>query len=261
MYDLSGLEAATDAWWAGLAAAMAAEGIAEAPASLTRGGSAEEHWLAPDLLLSQTCGYPLTHVLAGRVALVATPVYACPGCSDGNYRSEILVRADNRAERLEDLRGGRAVANSRDSQSGYSALRHAVARFARDQAFFGSVQFSGSHLRSMETVAAGEADVCAIDGVTFHLLTRLRPDLTRPLRVIARSADAPALPYITRRNVPEDTLARLRAALRRAATDPALAAVRAELLLEGFVVKPLAAYDRILELETAAADAGYPDLA
>jgi ABC-type phosphate/phosphonate transport system substrate-binding protein len=261
MYDLPGLEAATDAWWAGLAAAFAAEGIDDVPPRITRGGDTGRSWLAPDLLLGQTCGYPLTHALAGRVALVATPVYACPGCSDGNYRSEILVRADNRAERLEDLRGGRAVANSADSQSGYSALRHAVARSAQDGRFFGSVTFSGSHLRSMEAVAAGEADVCAIDGVTFHLLTRLRPDLTRQLRVIARSADAPALPYITRRDASQDGLARLRAGLRRAATDPALAEVRAELLLEGFVVKPLTAYDRILELEAAAAEAGYPKLA
>jgi ABC-type phosphate/phosphonate transport system substrate-binding protein len=113
----------------------------------------------------------------------------------------------------------------------------------------------------MRQVAAGAADVCAVDGVTFHLLARLEPRLTGRLRVLARSAEAPALPYISRRGLPREDLARLRAGLRRAAADPALAEVRADLLLEGVVVKPLSAYDRILELESAAAAAGYPDLA
>lgn len=261
MYDLPGLEAATDAWWSGLAAALRAEGLADVPQRLSRGDEAAGAWTSPALLLSQTCGYPLTHGLAGQVTLVATPVYSCPGCSDGNYRSEILVRAGDAAERLEDLRGRRAVANGRDSQSGYSALRHAVAPFAANGRFFESITLSGGHLRSLEMVAAGEADVCAIDAVTFHLLTRLRPELTRRLRVIARSADAPALPYVTRPGISEVELERLRAGLRRAAADPALAEVRASLLLEGFVVKPLSAYDRILELESAAAAAGYPALA
>ncbi len=261
MYDLPGLEAATDAWWAGLAAALRAEGLAEVPDRLTRQAAPAALWTAPDLLFSQTCGYPLTHALAGRVTLVATPVYFCPGCSGGNYRSEIVVRDDDPAERLADLRGRRAVANARDSQSGYSALRLAVASHAAGRRFFGAVAFSGSHRSSMAAVARGEADVCAVDGVTFHLLSRLEPRLTARLRVLARSAEAPALPYITRADIPPDDLERLRAGLRRAVRDPALAEVRRALLLDGVVATPLSVYDRILELEAAAVAAGYPDLA
>ena len=36
MYALPGLEAATEAWWAGLAAAFRAEGLAEVPRLLQR---------------------------------------------------------------------------------------------------------------------------------------------------------------------------------------------------------------------------------
>jgi hypothetical protein len=79
--------------------------------------------------------------------------------------------------------------------------------------------------------------------------------------VLARSAEAPALPYVSRRGIAADDLERLRAGLRRAATDPVLAEVRAKLLLDGVVVKPLSAYDRIFELEEAASAAGYREIA
>jgi ABC-type phosphate/phosphonate transport system substrate-binding protein len=178
MYDLPGLDAATDAWWAGLAAAFRAEGLQEVPDNLTRGDDVLELWTAPDLFFSQTCGYPLTHALAGEVALVATPVYACPGCAGGAYHSEILVRADDSAKTLAELRGRCVAMNGADSQSGCSALRHAVAGLAGKGRFFAAVKTSGSHLKSMRMVAEGTADVCAIDTVTYHLIARTQPELT-----------------------------------------------------------------------------------
>src|SRR3546814_10725357 len=116
MYDLPGLEAATDAWWAGLAAAFRAEGLHQVPERLTREGGHAALWTAPDLLFSQACGYPLTHALAGRVTLVATPLYDCRGCDGGTYRSEILVRADDPARSLADLRQRRARSEEHTSE-------------------------------------------------------------------------------------------------------------------------------------------------
>lgn len=256
MYDLPGLEAATDAWWAGLAAAFRAEGIRDVPARLTREADHAALWTAPDLLFSQSCGYPLTHALAGRVTLVATPIYHCAGCSGGSYRSEIVVRAEEQASSLAALKGCRAVVNAEDSQSGYNALRHSVMDFAEEGRFFGGVGLTGSHRASLQAVAAGEADLCAVDCVTYALLQRTEPELTRRLRVLASSASAPALPYITRRDIADDDLQRLRAGLARACADPALAEARVALLLTGVVVLPLSAYDRIRDMEAAAAAAG-----
>ena len=261
MYELPGLKAATDAWWAGLAAAFRAEGLTEVPQELTRTDDAAALWSEPDLLFSQTCGYPLTHALAGRVTLLATPVYDCPGCEGGLYHSEILLRADDPAEGLADLRGRRAAVNAVDSQSGFSALRHAVAPLAEGGCFFAEVTRSGSHLASMALVAEGAADVCAIDCVTYHLARRGDPDLAACLRPLTRSATAPALPYITRRDIPAADLERLRAGLARACADPGLAETRAALAIKGVVVKPLSDYDLILQLEAEAVAAGYPDLA
>ena len=71
----------------------------------------------------------------------------------------------------------------------------------------------------------------------------------------------PSLPLVTRAAAPEAEVAALRSALDAAAADPDVAEARAALALEGFEVLPLAAYGRILELERAAAEAGYPTLA
>ena len=260
MYDLPGLEAATDAWWAGLAAAFRAEGLAAVPPRLTRHADHTALWRAPDLLLSQTCGYPLTHALAGQVTLVATPVYDCAGCEAGMYRSEIVVRADDPAACLADLGGRRAAVNAADSQSGCHALRHAARALSGEGRLFGAVVMTGGHRASLQAVAMGEADVCAIDGVTYALLGRTQPGLVGRLRVLAQTEAAPALPYITRRDIAPDDLRRLQTGLLRACGDPALSDVRAALLLAGVVVLPLSAYDRILDMEAAADAAGCPDL-
>ncbi|MGD1878047.1 MAG: phosphate/phosphite/phosphonate ABC transporter substrate-binding protein [Kiloniellaceae bacterium] len=260
MYDLPELRAETDALWDGFARAFRAEGLRNVPQALTRGDDVMAQWTASDLMFSQTCGYPLTHALSGRVTLVATPLYDCPGCAGGTYRSEILVRADDPAASLADLRGRGVAVNGRDSQSGYSALRHAVAGLAEDGRFFGAVTVTGSHRASMQAVAAGQADVCAADVVTYTLLQRAAPDVTRRLRVLAHTAAAPALPYISRRDLPADDLRRLQAGLMRACGDPALNDARQALLLAGVAMMPLSAYDRILELEAAAVAAGYSDL-
>ena len=86
---------------------------------------------SPASILSQTCGYPYATRLRGRVRLVATPVYRAEGCDGARYRSVLLVRADDRAENLADLRGRRVALNADDSQSGHNALRAAVAPLAQ----------------------------------------------------------------------------------------------------------------------------------
>ena len=261
MYDLPELQTANDAWWRGLALAFRKEGLKDVPESLERGDDMAALWQAPDLLFSQTCGYPLTHLLKGKVSLVATPVYACPGCEGGLYHSEILVRGDAGYEGLADLRATRAVANDLGSQSGYSALRAAIAPLAKGEAFFSELRFSGGHRESMAQVAEGEADVCAVDCLTYRLIEKVAPHAVAGLRSLAVSPSAPALPYITRRDIPTDDLVRLRQGLVRAFDDPALQNVRRELLLSGVEVKPLSAYDRIDALEAGAIALGYPELA
>ncbi|HEY8144917.1 MAG TPA: hypothetical protein VIG06_19695, partial [Kofleriaceae bacterium] len=55
-------------------------------------------------------------------------------------------------------------------------------------------------------------------------------------------------------------LSRMRRAFARVAADPALAALRASLLIDGFEVLPDHAYRRVVELEEQAVRHGYPEL-
>ena len=261
MYDLPEVRAATDDWWAGLARALRRAGLSEVPARLTRDGPPEGPWRDPGFLLGQTCGYPLMHGLAGVVQVVTTPAYDAPGCQGPQYRSVFLVREDEAARSLAELRGRIAAANSPQSQSGYSALRSAVAPLARDGRFFSRVIETGGHVQSARAVAEGRADLAALDCVTYALLAQYRPAAVAGLRVLDRSEAAPGLPYVTRADAPADLVARLRDGLAAAVADPALAATRETLLLTSVEVPAPSAYDRILQMEAEAQTHGYPRLA
>ena len=172
MYDLPELAQATDSWWQGLRRHFAAQGIAGLPANLTPIADPIMHWQQAAPIFSQTCGYPLTHALQGRVRLLATPRYAAPGCAGTSYVSWIVVRRDEAAQKLADLSGRRVAFNGRDSQSGYNVLRSLVAPIATRGRFFGACVESGSHRRSMAMVKSGEADLATIDCVSFALIAR-----------------------------------------------------------------------------------------
>ena len=254
MYDLPELATVTSAWWAGLASHMQREGIADVPEVCATPDDLERHWCAPNLLFSQTCGYPLTHQLNGKVRLLGLPVYACDGCDpDGFYSSMIVVPASSNLFSLADCKSARAVYNTDDSMSGLLALRAVAAnQSAQVDPFFRSLSRSGGHRRSLQSVADGKADVACIDAVTFALLSRIEPELVARIRVLGQSPKVPGLPYITSLTASAETVERLRTALRQAIADPALSDVRAELLLSGITFPDPAHYNVILDLEAAA---------
>jgi ABC-type phosphate/phosphonate transport system substrate-binding protein len=257
MYDLPELREVYADLWHGLARAFRREKVPGVPDRLTHSGDPAGDWRAPNLLFSQTCGYPLTHDWRDRLQVVATPVISAPGCRGADYASILLVRTGDPARRPADLRGRVAVINSTDSQSGCNALRATVAPLARDGRFFGRVVESGMHAMSLAMVATGEADVCAVDCVTVALLQRYRPVALEGLRVLARTRRAPSLPYVTRADAPRDLVQRLRAGLFAAFADPAIDAAREAVFLEDITVLPDGAYDRILRMERRVRTLGY----
>ena len=263
MYDLEPLRNATDAWGQAVAKAFRHRGLAGVPDTLDRGafGDRFKVWSSPDLLLSQTCGYPLTHAFADKVRLVAIPFYGAPHCLGCDYCSVILVHENSDATRVKDLRGTRVAVNGFDSQSGFNALRASVARHARDGRFFGEVIETGSHLVSARSVAEGKADVCSSDCVTHALWSRHLPDAVAGTRVLTTTQHAPNLPYVTNITRSDEEVEAMQLGLLDAVADPEFAAARALLMLVGFTMLPRSTYDRIDAMEQQAADLGYPDLA
>ena len=260
MYDLEPLRDANDAWWQALAQAFRERGFDDVPDCLDR-AERHDHWSSRDLLLSQTCGWPLVNEFAGHLRLLATPRYDVPCCRGSDYCSLILVCRGSPVAELEDLRGLRAVVNGADSHSGYNALRATIAPLASAGTFFGDVRVSGSHQGSLAMVMQGAADVCAIDCVSFALMQDTMPVATDGVRVLDTTGSAPALPYVTSVHRGDDEVRALREGLLAAASDPRHDDVRRQLRLKGFAILPLEAYDRIDAFAAMARDCGYPEVA
>jgi ABC-type phosphate/phosphonate transport system substrate-binding protein len=261
MYDLPELAAATDAWWAGLRRHFAAQGLRDLPERLMRQGDPVDRLKSEGLIFAQTCGFPMTHKLKDHVQLLATPRYAVPGCAGASYVSWIVVRQDDPAKTIADLRGRRAAYNDDGSQSGYNALRAMIAPLAEGGRFFGAALESGAHRRSIAMVKSGEADTAAIDCVTFALIARMAPDEAAGIRPLCASSPAPGLPYVTAASTGPADAQRLLEGMVAAFADPALAETRNALALDGCEILPRAAYEAIPAMESAAIAAGYPRLA
>jgi ABC-type phosphate/phosphonate transport system substrate-binding protein len=261
MYDATAVvAAANDALWAGLRDRLRAAGLDGVPERLTRGGSYADPWLDPRLLLAQTCGFPYVRHLRGRVRLVATPVYGFPGATGSERRSVVVVAADAPFAGFEDLRGARAAINDPGSNSGANLLAALVAPLARDGRFFGSVTVTGGHRESLAAVAAGRADVSAIDSVTFGLLAAHAPEEVVGVRVLAETPGGPGLPLITRVQASDEEVAVLRAALAGVLADPALGDARQTLGLTGIEVLGDEDYEVLARYAAEAAAIGYREL-
>jgi ABC-type phosphate/phosphonate transport system substrate-binding protein len=233
MYDLPEIRGATDRYWGLIRAALADAGIA-APVALNRTEAYHAPWTDPELILSQTCGFPLRTALKGRVTLVATPDFGLPGLPPGHYCSVVVARADDPRD-SRALQGARLALNGFDSQSGWAAPQNAA---VAEGGGFARFEETGAHAASLDAVREGRADVAACDAVTWRLLSRHRPAATAGLRVVTETPPTPGLPYIT-------ALGRDPAPIARALAK-AVAALqpgdRADMGLVGIVAIPEAAY-------------------
>lgn len=208
------------------------------------------HWRDARLLLSQTCGYPLVSQLPA-VQLVGTFHYQAAGCSGRDYRSWLVAR-DKQAT-LADFNGQRAVANSPDSQSGYNALRFVA---ARQGVTFSQLLLSGGHRQSLAALRDSQADIAAIDCVSWALLARYAPDELRGLHIIGETPAAPGLPLITAASTLAARLATLRTALHQLVSDPAWRGVCNDNLISGFSTVQRDDYQDVLAWEQQAAALG-----
>ena len=251
MYDFPECVAATDEWWAGLARHFAAAGVADPPSRLTRPSEGADFWLRPDMLFSQTCGYPLITALAGRVTLLATPCNDSPGCEGPDYSSLIVVREDAGWIDFRDLRGAVCAVNAAESWSGHHALRLVIAREGGGEGAFCTALRSGSHAASIAAVAEGHADFAAIDCVTHAMLARHRPGSVAGTRVLCRSPAMPGLPLIAGQAASARDVKAMR---------EGLAAAREALGLVGLQVLPPAEYGRLSTSLEMVERAGVPPL-
>lgn len=193
MYDRAETEAANDRLWSEIRARLRRIGIA-APEMLNRDlPERMPHWLSPDLVFSQTCGFPYRAKLFRHVTLIGTPDYGVEGCPPGYYRSVFVVRADDPRSTLQAFDGARFAYNDGLSQSGWAAPQTHIEGLGLT---LPATLCSGAHRLSARAVLEGRADLAALDAVTWRMLSRWEPEMAG-LRVLALTEPTPGLPYIT----------------------------------------------------------------
>lgn len=232
MYDWPEVRASVDAEWAALRDRLRAAGIA-APKALTRpgeGGAPDDLaalWRDPRLLLAQSCWGPMQDGLARHVLVVGQPDYSdIEGGAGEDYSSAILMRrepgqdapvaapADGAAILpLDRLRGRRFAYNGADSMSGLKAIARDLAAAGTSLDIFAGSAASGGHRCSIRLVAAGAADVCAVDCRSWALAGRWEP-AAAALAPVGWTARSKGLPFIMAK-----ALAPLEGAVRAALAD------------------------------------------
>lgn len=261
MYDFPEIRSATDMFWQGLHGALRERGISDLPLNLTRPSDLPAFWQDPNLLIGQTCGYPLMAGLCGAAQYIATPGYTTRFGEGAYHKSVIIVRADSDIDSLHEAEGRICAMNMSDSNTGMNLLRLEIAKLGGKRPFFSRVFETLAHRNSMMAIVLGEADIAAIDCVSFALLEQNDPDLARQLEVIHETEESPCLPFITSPDTDDVVLAALQESLVSVASDRRYRDACKRLHLSSISILPSGAYNRVKEIENQAISLRYPVLA
>lgn len=220
MYDWPERRDEVDAEWAAIRDHLRAAGI-DAPEGLTREtGDLLEFWRRPDLLFAQTCWGPMELGLADHVQVVGQQSYDGIEGGEGElYSSAIVMRSADFSGGehagtipLDLLRGKRFAYNVPDSMSGIMGLARDLEALGESLDIFAGRSETGGHRASIRAVAAGAADVAAIDCMTWHL-ARLHEPAAEDLEVVGWTSKRLGLPFITAKSTPPGVAAALREAV------------------------------------------------
>lgn len=150
-------------------------------------GSVDAAWL---------CGYPfLQH--EDNLALLGVPIWR----GEPLYQSYLIVRPDDPATSLSDLRGGTHAYSDPDSNSGWLVTASDVVRMGeRPEGFFSRTLFAYGHRNVARSVAGGLTRSGSIDGYVWEALALVEPELTARTKVIGRSEKLGFPPFVTRKD-------------------------------------------------------------
>ena len=151
------------------------------------------------------------------------------------YFGDLVVRSDDPARELADLRGRRIACNDLVSLSGHFALRHAIERSGTSPDDFAELVFTGGHHRSLDALIDGEVDAAVIDSVVRT--GRARHDAeAASLRLLERLGPWPTQPLVARADLDPDLVAMVREAILALNDDPVARSELADSALDRFVL-------------------------
>ncbi|MEA3185059.1 MAG: hypothetical protein QOJ74_1536 [Ilumatobacteraceae bacterium] len=193
----------------------------------------------PDLLLGQTCGWPLITELRSSVQVVGTFDCDVEGGRDATYCSVIISGREEDVGDILRAPDSTVAANSSDSLSGWISLQ-AVA--AGEGVNLDAVEWTGSHADSAQAVRDGRADLASIDAVSWTHFDHAG------LSVVGHGPRVPCLPLVTAVTSPDAVVSSLRGAFASVVADPSMAETCAALRIRGFVERRLADYEELSSL-------------
>jgi phosphonate transport system substrate-binding protein len=168
--------------------------------------------------------------------IVAAPVLVGADAVDPPvYRSEVIVHADDHARGLEDLEGRSWAYNEEASHSGYGVVLAELAGRGYGPAYFGRIERTGFHGRSIRRVAGGGVDWAAIDEQVLALELRTHPRLRERIRVVDRLGPSPIQPVVVSTVLGAEERAAVVGCLVALGDDPDGHGVLASHLIQGFV--------------------------
>ncbi|MEX1104768.1 MAG: PhnD/SsuA/transferrin family substrate-binding protein [Ilumatobacteraceae bacterium] len=239
MYPFAEVCDALDEIWAGVA-----QRLDWVPRSLTRDIDLHASWTDDDLVVGQTCGWPLVTALHDRVRVLGVFASTVPQAVGPQYRSVLIAR---RRAAPSEFAGTVAAVNSSDSLSGWVSLLAAV--HGPGATWTGEVRWTGAHVESLRAVRDGQADIASIDRVSLALVRRAIPELLDGVIEVGEGPLVPSLPLVTHRDASDDEVAQIRAAL--GASVAAAPGAAAAALVEAFVPLDLADYEPLRALAPA----------
>lgn len=187
------------------------------------------------------CDYPYVQ-FRKQVKLLAVPVH------EGHpyYQSYLIVPAsDKTTKSILDLKDKVFAYTDPYSNTGYLAPRFELQLAGRDPArFFHKTFFAWSHRRVLESVATGLADGGAISSHVWDTLSNGKPELTRAVRVVTKSADYGFAPFVARASVGQKEFRAMQKLLLEMTADEEGRALLQELNLDGFIVGDARLYER-----------------
>ncbi len=196
--------------------------------------------------LGWTCGVPfvLDHELDGQ-QLVAVPLLH----GKPEYDSVIIARRDRPGSDLTDFDDTVFAYSDPLSNSGRVVpVWYLRQKGVEPEGFFRLLLHTGSHERSIRAVAAGLADVAAIDQYVWEVISRREPDAVARLREVQRIGPFPFTPIVAGSQVEPEALERLRKALLQMATDAEGRQILNALMLDGFVQRDPAFFSPLKDL-------------
>lgn len=260
MYLLPEMVTANAAFWVQLQLRLGNKGIDTSDIVFDNGRQPVPDGIEPEVIFTQICGYPLFKRYRDQGRMLVSPCYNFAGCDGPTHRAYFMVRADDRAGDLKDLRGRIFGCNSLLSNSGMNLPRLSLARIAEGRPFFSSVVMTGGHVASLDRLLDRTIDVCSIDNVTWGFFRKFRPGAAARFRVLDETPPSPSLPFVTSSTTSELDWAIIVDALKEIFADPQTLQTRRALELADIAIPEVTAYERLAAYEREAAELGYPEI-